>query len=329
MGNSRFKAGITAICILLAPTFLLAQETTVAPQAQSPLPWAYALNTPGAPVLTDPGLPFRIPGSARTFTFAEVRNLYLPPDWHPDTHPLMPPIVAQGRNPGVFACGYCHLPNGQGRPENASITGLPAAYIVQQFADYKAGLRTSAEPRHGPATNMLAIGHNATDTEIAEAAAYFSALKPKPWIRVVETDTVPRTLVSGWMFIADAAGGTEALGQRIVEMPEDLERTEVRDDSSGFIAYVPKGSIARGKLLASAANSKVPNCNLCHGENLHGLGPVPALAGRSPSYLARQLYDMQSGHRKGLWSPLMQNVVSALTLDDIVDLTAYLASLEP
>jgi len=310
-------------------TFISAALAQEPPQPQTPLPWAYALNTPGAPTLTDAGVPFTLPNSERAFTFAEVRNLYLPPDWHPDAHPAMPSIVAQGRNPGVFACGYCHLPNGQGRPENASVTGLPYEYIVQQFADYKAGLRSSAEPQHGPASNMLAIGHNATDAEIAEAAAYFSALSPRVWIQVIETDTVPQTLISGWMFIAQEGGGREAIGQRIIEMPVDLERTEVRDDSSGFIAYVPAGSIARGKALAESNGSRLPHCSLCHGEGLRGLGPVPALAGRSPSYLARQLYDLQSGHRKGLWSPLMQPVVSSLSVEDIINLSAYMAALSP
>ena len=33
--------------------------------------------------------------------------------------------------------------------------------------------------------------------------------------------------------------------------------------------------------------------------------PAPPLAGRSPSYAIRQLYDFQSGARTGLLSPLM------------------------
>jgi hypothetical protein len=33
------------------------------------------------------------------------------------------------------------------------------------------------------------------------------------------------------------------MGQRIIETPENLERTELRDDRSGFIAYVPAGSV--------------------------------------------------------------------------------------
>ncbi|MEY4640809.1 MAG: hypothetical protein RLZZ227_803 [Pseudomonadota bacterium] len=298
-----------------------------APLPQTPLEWAYALNTPGI-VAEVPEGPQRVPGSELEFTFANPRSLYAPPDWHPGDHPPLPPIVAKGRDPGVFACGYCHLPNGQGRPENASLTGLPADYILQQMRDYRAGLRASSEPQHGPANNMRAVGANATEEEAAQAAAYFSSLKPAKWIRVVETDTVPQTVVSGWMFIEKEGGGSEALGNRIIEMPEDLERTELRDARSGFVAYVPVGSVARGKALAESAAGRTP-CAACHGPDLKGLGPVPTLAGRSPSYLARQLYDLQSGSRKGLWSPLMADVVQGLTTEQIVDLTAYLASLDP
>ena len=74
---------------------------------------------------------------------------------------------------------------------------------------------------------------------------------------------------------------------------------------------------------------KVTACTVCHGHDLRGLGPVPPLAGRSPSYIARQLYDMQQGNRHGLWTPLMTPVVAGLTADDFVAASAYLASLQP
>jgi cytochrome c553 len=59
------------------------------------------------------------------------------------------------------------------------------------------------------------------------------------------------------------------------------------------------------------------------------VGPIPGLAGRSPSYLVRQLYDFQHGMRAGPWSPLMAPNVIKLTLDDMVALAAYAASLPP
>ena len=80
----------------------------------------------------------------------------------------------------------------------------------------------------------------------------------------------------------------------------------------------------RGRNLAEAAG-----CVVCHGEGLRGLGPVPALAGRSPSYIARQLYDFQQGTRNGAWSDLMDTAVADLSIEDIVNLSAYTASLTP
>ena len=332
MRNSSWLVLFLAVLpgVMLAQNAANPAQIPPAPVPQTPLEWAYALNTPGVVVLAPEG-PQRVPDSDLEFTFAVPRSLYAPPDWHPGDHPPMPPIVANGRNPGVFACAYCHLPNGQGRPENASLSGLPADYIVQQLRDYRAGLRASAEPQHGPANNMRAIGQNATEAEVAEAAAYFSSLRPVKWIRVVETDSVRRSVVAGWMYIEDERNaGLEPIGNRIIEMPEDLHRTELRDARSGFVAYVPQGSVAKGKALAEGItiSGKTP-CAACHGADLKGLGPVPALAGRSPSYLARQLYDFQSGSRKGLWSPLMAEVVQGLGPEDIVNLTAYLASLDP
>ena len=317
------RHGILAVGWLLA-TAAAAQQAESVPGPQTPLPWAYGVNTPGLN-LSAPSGTHTVPGSTAEFTFP--RDRFSPPDWHPAAHPPMPPVVAQGRQPQVFACGYCHLPNGQGRPENASLAGLSAEYIIQQMADYRAGLRRSSEPQMTPPSFMQAVGANATPEEAAEAALYFASLTPKPWIRVVETATVPETVVSGWMYIEKPGGAQEPIGSRILEMPENLERTELRDDSSGFVAYVPPGSVARGRELAEG--SKGTACAACHGADLKGLGPVPRLAGRSPSYLARQLYDLQTGNRRGLWSPLMADVVAGLAPDDIVALAAYLASLEP
>jgi len=132
------------------------------------------------------------------------------------------------------------------------------------------------------------------------------------------------------MYVAVESGGVEPIGQRIIEMPEDLERTELRDDRSGFIAYVPTGSIAKGReLVRTGGGGRTQPCGVCHGDDLRGLGPVPPLAGRSPSYLVRQLYDLQTGVRKGRWSPLMQAAVAKLSVADFVALAAYAASLEP
>lgn len=303
-------------------------------RAEDDLPpaWAFAANPPAtqpAAPAPDDGQPRRIPGSSVALTLAQTKNPFDIPDWHPDDHPPAPDVVTHGRKAGaVLACGYCHLPNGQGRPENAGLAGLPAAYIAQQIADFRGGVRKSSAPSLAPPSLMIGIAAGVTDDEVRQAAAYFSALKPKPWIRVVEAATVPKTHVAGYMLVPDAAGGTEPIGHRIVETPENLAQTELRDSGSGFVAYVPPGSIKRGEALATkGGGGKTTPCAICHGPGLVGLGPVPPLAGRSPSYLVRQLYDIQHGARAGRWSPLMQGVVKNLSPDDRIALAAYAASL--
>jgi cytochrome c553 len=272
-----------------------------------------------------------VPDSSQGYTAAYIANLFSVPDWFPDSHPPLPDIVAHGNQQAmVQACGYCHLPNGQGRPENESVAGLPAGYILQQISDFKNGLRKSSEPRMGSVALMVRIGTNLSDEDAKAAAAYFSSVKLQPWIRVVEAGTVPVTRPNGGMLNVVEDGGTEPLGERVIEVPENLELTELRDSKSGFVAYVPKGSIARGKeLVMNGGNGKTIRCTICHGPDLKGLGNVPSIAGRSPSQMTRQIIDIQTGARNGPYTQLMKEPVRQLDNDDIVAIVSYLASLQP
>ena len=295
-----------------------------------PPAWAYPVNPPDFKPAPDTGIPRRVPDSTATYTLTQIRDLFSAPDWHPGDHPPMPEIVAIGRKPDVQACGVCHRADGPGGPENSSLAGLPASYIVQQMADFKNGARGTSVPVRVPPKLMIGLAKAATDAEVAVAAAYFSALKPRSLIRVIETDTVPKTYVFGWHLAAVNTGEKESIGQRIIEVPENLEQFESRDPRSRFIAYVPIGSVAKGKSLATTGgNGKTAPCGICHGPDLTGLGPIPGIAGRSPSYLFRQLYDFQHGLRTGPWSPLMAGVVSRMNEEDLLSLVAYAASLKP
>lgn len=314
---------------VLATAFLAVGASVPADAADSLPVWAYPVNPPGLNPAPDDGSLKHVPNSAAAYTLTQIRDLFSPPDWHPDNHPPMPDVVGRGNKPGQFPCGFCHLPNGLGRPENASLAGLSAAYIAQQVADFRSGARKSAEPASLPINLMIAVAKLVSEEDAKIAAEYFASLKPAPWIRVVETETVPKTIVGGWMLIADGSGGTEPIGQRIIEMPENLERTELRDSASGFIAYAPVGSIRKGEALITSGAGRTTPCAICHGAELKGLGPVPALAGRSPSYIVRQLYDMQHGVRNGQWAALMKPVVAGLSEEDMVAIAAYTASLAP
>jgi len=321
---------LASLFFLLISTFILLALSET--PRQTPPSWAFALEPDSGPTTAKPDdkIPRHVSGSDMAFTQAQTGDLFSLPDWHPTGHPAMPEIVEHGRKPEVFACGYCHLPNGEGRPENAELAGLPAGYIIRQISDFKNGLRKSSEPRHKPAAYMAALAAHASDQEVAAAAKYFSELRANPWIRVVETNTVPKTHVAGWMLVPSTPPATEPIGRRIIETPENVERTELRDDASGFIAYVPEGSIKEGKRLATTGgDGKTVACGKCHGPGLRGAGSVPAIAGRSPSYIVRQLFDIQSGTRHGTLTREMRDPAAKLTLDDMIALAAYTASLRP
>src|SRR6266567_7314624 len=285
-----------------ALTLGAAAGATAVQAADVPPPWAYGFASPppsspppalaAAPAPAPPPdnvTKLNLPGSRLSFTRAQVANRYGPADWYPEDHPTMPEVVAKGREsaqPQIFACGLCHYPNGKGRPENANITGLSYEYIVQQLTDFKNGARKTSDPRKGNTGLMSGFAKAMTDDEIKEAAKYFSSIPATPWIKVVETDTAPKAKVAGGMFVslAGAEAGTEPLGQRILEVPANTEDTELwRNPRSGFIAYVPPGSLKKGEALVTTGAGKVTACAACHGADLRGLGPVPRLAGRSPS----------------------------------------------
>jgi cytochrome c553 len=322
------------IAIVMALSGLALTGAAIAQGADTPPIWAYPVapqtGAPaGPPPKPDDTVKKSLPGSRVRFTDAGVSDRFNVPDWFPSEHPPMPDVVAHGRKPQVFACGYCHLPNGQGRPENASLAGQPAAYIIEQVQEMKAGRRKTSQPTMGSIKAMYAIAGAVSPDELKTAAAYFSKLKYKKWIRVVETGTVPKFDISSHnMLVKSKSGGTEPLGTRIVEIPENLDRVELRDPSLGFVAYVPKGSIAKGKKLVDSGNGAFP-CTSCHGADLKGSGDVPALAGRSPSGIVRQLYDIQHNTRTGPAVDPMKPEVATMSDENRVDIAAYLASLKP
>jgi cytochrome c553 len=312
--------------------------------AGDPPAWAYAIPAgapaPGAPPAAPaaPATPAapdmtmkQVPGSTLSFPQSQIANGFAPADWFPGDHPPMPDIVAHGKQPTVRACGLCHMPNGKGRQENAGVAGLPVSYFIQQINDFRNDLRKSAEPRKGNTNAMIAIAKGMTPEEIKQAAEYFGSMKWTPWIRVVETKTVPKMESEGGIWVPAKESRMEPIVVRIIETPENVERTtRLRDPRSGFIAYVPVGSVKKGETLVMTGGSgKTTACGVCHGADLLGVGPVPGIAGRSPSYLVRQLYDMQAGARHGEWTQLMKPVVAKLTDEDFVNIAAYVSGRMP
>ena len=295
--------------------------------------WAYGFVSDTDPIQPDPqdsearggpdkGVMLHVSGSSLSFTFTQLRDQRGPADWFPDDHPKMPDVVAHGKRPNVSACSFCHFTNGKGHPSNADITDLPYSYFLQTMSDFKNGLRWSADTRKTNTNQMKVFANAMSDDEIKAAAQYYTSIKWAPRIKVVETNMVPKMGFGGGMFFSLEGKEKEPIGQRILETPESREITiALRNPRSMFIAYAPVGSIKKGEAIVTAKQ-----CRLCHGDQLQGRGPVPGIAGRSPSYLVRELYDMQQGTRIGEWTSLMKPAVTDLTPDDFVALGAYLAS---
>jgi cytochrome c553 len=319
---TRMQRVLSVACVAVAASLPLAA-------AEFPA-WAYADPAPNYAGKPDDGVMHHVPGSLVAFSYAEINaSLNHVPDWFPSGHPPMPSIVKEGRGKVLPACAYCHLPTGAGRPENAGLAGLTAAYITQQIGNFRNDARTGSDPRRGPQKRMIAIAKALTDAEVAEAAAYFASLKPASFVTVVESATAPQSYVAGAMLAKVAGGGTEPLAGRIIEVPDDLARAEDRDPNTTYTAYVPVGSLRRGAgLVDTGGGGKTLQCMTCHGAGLRGLGDMPRIAGRSPSYLMRQLFDIRAGKRAGT-AVLMPVVVAHLSDADLVDIVAYVSSLPP
>lgn len=324
---------------IIVAALLFASVASAFAAGSSKPDWAYAVPVKGQPALPrlhENNTLYGLPGTKLRFTRNAVQGLgpdgrtRVPPaDWFPAEHSRMPKLVAEGDTARkIVACALCHSPMGRGRSQNAALAGLPASYFIGRLQDMQRGLRQSAEPRKENAHQMIAFAKAMTQQEIREAAAYYGALRWTSWMRVVETDTVPKMASADGMWLPLAGNAREPIGNRLIETPTDAARTDLRDPHSGFTAYVPKGAVEKGRKLVVTGGGKTRACATCHGPNLTGLGRVPGIASRSPSYVARQLYDMQSGARRGpqtvTW---MKPVVARLSAEDILNIAAYTASL--
>jgi cytochrome c553 len=272
---------------------------------------------------------YSVPGSTRQLMSSQTGAMYGGiEDWFPERHGPMPEIVSQGRRPDARACAMCHLTSGLGHPSGGMAAGMSPEYFFQQVKDFASGARTAVDPER--TRGMMRVASALTDAEIRDAAEYYARQTPSKWVEVIESEMAPQTFIGGGnMRHVLPDGEMEPLGQRIVEVAADFERTELNDPYSGFIAYVPVGSIEKGEELVTTGGGKTLPCGVCHGPDLKGLGNVPGLAGRLPTYNTRQMLDMKQGTRNGAGAALMMPVLANLALDDIINITAYTASLDP
>jgi cytochrome c553 len=334
------------ITSLAFPVYACA-SSTVAESAATDWPlWAYGVITPPQPGDTAkpqsaPGPRFRpdlsreeqlrplqIEGSSRRYTMLELSDWQHTPDWFPEEHGPVPIAISRGPvslGDQTRACGFCHRIHGGGRPENAPVFGLPVAYFLRQIDDFRAGRRHSADPRKPNVPTMVALARALSDEEARAVAEFYAVQSGGPPVRVIESERAPPVRLHGNLFVKTSEFTSEPLSDRILEVPEDFGRSGSLDDPhSGYVAYVPVGSIARGRTLVE--HGPLP-CATCHGGDLRGSGDAPPIAGRSPSYIVRQLHDFKTGARSGSLAVLMQPVVADLGSGEMLAISAYLASL--
>lgn len=270
---------------------------------------------------------FRVPGSDLVLTRDQFDHAPKPIDWHPADHPPAPVPVA-GPVKGSEPCAECHLFDGAGFPGAASLAGQPADYIVEQVMAFRTGERVSADAGQPDTAEMIKVAKAVSPEALRQAADYYARLPRPPWLRVVESSIAPRSVPDrfGWLDPAPL-GGTEPLGDRIVELSEDWQRLMIYDDHVMLIDYVPPGAMARGRRLAETGGGAGMPCRGCHGSDLAGAGAVPGIAGRPAASIARALWDMRLGARRNAAAAPMLPVAARLQAAQIRDLSAYLASL--
>lgn len=318
----------TAIALTLLSAALV-QPLKAQPKPFDVPAWAFPFQAPPSPLpRPDSVILHSVPGSQVRLTMKQVQNAFDIPDWFPRQHAPMPAPVQYGTRPDGRACGYCHLPDGQGRPENGTLAGLPVEYTVRQVQAFRNGTRVSASPvaATGP---MHTVAKGVTDDQVREAARYYARIRPTRRNVIREVTQVPTTRIAGLLFAYDG-DGTEPIDGRLIEVPETLERHDLRDPWVPYITYVPVGSLARGKRIATRGQAGVATaCTTCHGPQLLGVGEIPPIAGRSPSNLLRQLINFRTRARADSASAPMYTISDGLSLNDMVSVAAYVGSLPP
>jgi cytochrome c553 len=312
--------------LALMPSALLSAQSSADESAPE-----WAIPREGPPRSDSPAAdqPYSLPGSDLVLSQEQIDNPFDTPDWFPSEHEPMPRIVKHGDESGTWACAMCHLASGTGHPQSARLAGLSADYIARQLAAFKSDDRTSYL---GDFIDKL---HSVEDeADGRRAAEWFASLPQRSGVKVIESSTVPKTAFYGTSFMrviaSDATGQREPIAGRIIEVPENYAEAKARSPRSRFIAYVPEGSIEKGRKIATQGVAGVAPCVTCHGTAFDGTGLGPALAGAFPSYIVRQLYDFRHGKRAGLadQTGYMSTSSRLLSPEDIVNVASYLGSLD-
>jgi cytochrome c553 len=294
----------------------------------APFEWAYPIGPAGLP-RPDPVATFTAEGAdpSMKLTMRQIGDANGPPDWFPKEHPPLPQVVGHGHGAHVPACILCHLPNGNGHPESASVSGLSVKYIIDQMHAFRDGERQNIR-----APAMIEMALDISEADLRDAANYFSRIpkSQQKWLRVVETSRAPANHVgAGGARFFDKGANTMPVAPDMIYEVAESEQVELRNDHFGFVDYVPMGSLAKGRTVAMGNKGQMKTCASCHGDDYRGHEDAPRIAGRSAYYLIRQLADMKAGVRKGAALGKMKEIIGKLSDADILNVAAYMASRNP
>lgn len=311
--------------ILLITTTLILQATDIK-LSDNDLSWSIPKRGTAKYVSINSQEKYTLSGSNLSLTMEEIDDKYNAPEWVPSKN-KMPDIVKYGKAPKVWACASCHLSSGMGHPESARLAGLSSEYMQDQLKAF------ALKERVDYSGHMNRMASELSSEEVKEVSDWFATLKPHKEYKVIESMTVPKTIIDNtrmrinveYSNLADNKAGIEDIINRIIEIPENIQNVKLRSPKGGFIAYVKPGSIKTGEIKAMA-------CKGCHGTNLKGTTIAPNIAGLSPMYVTRQLHSFKNGTRVGVNSDknsMMSSFSKSLSNDDIYNLSAYIATLIP
>ncbi len=273
----------------------------------------------------DPREVLHVTGSHVRYTRAQFDSIH-DQDWFPQDHAPAPRIVRLGDD-AAKPCAECHMVGGAGVPATAALDSLPKAYLLEQIAAFRADERGMGAP--ATAHGMAEEAHALTSEDVRQAVDYFSTTPFVPRVHVVESSSVPKTHWHFFVRVPDKDGAREPIGARIIETPVKFDEYALADNRGAYVAYVPPGSIARGASIASKGAGAAAACESCHGARLQGVGMIPPLAGRSPTYIARELILFRTGKRRNPGAAPMVHEASQLTLNEMIAVAAYAGSRHP
>lgn len=86
--------------------------------------------------------------------------------------------------------------------------------------------------------------------------------------------------------------------------------------------------VQEGKAIYEAGipAAKVQACVTCHGKNAEGNAAFPRLAGQHAEYLVKQLVLFKSSLREGSNAPIMHNISTGMSFEQMESVSAYLMS---